>query len=78
MAALNSHSTQKSKLKHTSTHESIDFDETLQEFGAQVGIICALESGQKIPPKEAYQQIKALFKELKTAKRSVYPKSEAS
>lgn len=58
--------------------EEIDFDETLQEFGAQVGIICALESGQKIPPKEAYKQIKSLFKQLKTAKRAVYPRSELS
>ena len=51
----------------------------LQQFAMQVGIICALEHGHKIPPKEAYHQIKALFKELKGLKRSAYPKkNEAS
>lgn len=53
--------------------DEADFNAILQEFGSQVGIICALESGQKIPPKEAYQQIKSLFKQLKTMKRTVYP-----
>lgn len=60
---------------------NLDFDEIIQEFGAKVGIICALEHGQKIAPKEAYRQIKSLFKQLKTVKRSVYPRpgiSEAS
>lgn len=60
---------------------TMDFDEIIQEFGAKVGIICALEHGQKIEPKEAYRQIKSLFKQLKTVKRSVYPRpsiSEAS
>lgn len=51
----------------------------LQNFAQQVGIICALEHGHKIPPREAYHQIKALFKELKGLKRSAYPKkNEAS
>ncbi|MCY4380191.1 MAG: hypothetical protein OXC40_01280 [Proteobacteria bacterium] len=65
-------------LQDVSEENEIDFDQTIQEFGAQVGIICALESGQKIGPKEAYKQIKSLFKQLKTAKRTVYPKNEAS
>lgn len=58
--------------------DEINFDEIIQEFGAQVGIICALESGQKIPPEEAYRKIKLLFKQLKTVKRSVYSHSKTS
>ncbi|MCY4444773.1 MAG: hypothetical protein OXC44_08250 [Proteobacteria bacterium] len=49
-------------------------EETLQKFAMEVGIICALENGNKIPPKEAYHQIKALFRTLKVAKRAAYPK----
>lgn len=50
-------------------------EESLQNFANRVGIICALEHGDKIAPHEAYQQIKELFKELKGVKRSVYPRS---
>lgn len=51
----------------------------LQQFGSQVGIVCALEHGGKIDPKDAYKKIKVLFKELKGLKRSAYPKkNEAS
>ena len=50
------------------------FNQRLQEFANEVGIICALENGNKIAPKDAYRQIKILFKQLKLVKRSVYPK----
>ena len=57
------------------SHEKYElFEKTLQRFAREVGIICALEHGQKIPSKDAYYQIKALFKELKLTKRSAYPR----
>ena len=55
-------------------HNEELFNQRLQEFANQVGIICALENGNKIAPKDAYHQIKVLFKQLKSVKRSVYPR----
>jgi phosphoenolpyruvate carboxylase len=50
-------------------------DSELQEFAMQVSMICALEAGGKYTSVEAYKKIKALFKELKTSKRTLFPKS---
>ena len=49
-------------------------EESLQHFASDVGIVCALEAGGKITPQEAYKQIKARWKELKKAKKALYPK----
>ena len=51
-------------------------DETLQAFANDVGIVCALEAGGKITPQDAYKQIKGRFKELKKAKKALYPKDK--
>ena len=53
------------------TPENVLFDANLQEFAARISYICALETGGKIAPLEAYQQIKALYRELKRSKRSL-------
>lgn len=50
-------------------------DHELQDFARQVGVICALEAGGKIDSVQAYKKIKLLFKELKTTKRTLYPKA---
>ena len=51
-------------------------EESLQHFASDVGIVCALEAGGKITPQEAYKQIKTRWKELKKAKKALYPKEK--
>ena len=51
-------------------------DESLQSFASDVGIVCALEAGGKITPQDAYKQIKARWKDLKKAKKALYPKGK--
>ncbi len=51
-------------------------EESLQHFASDIGIVCALEAGGKITPQEAYKQIKARWKELKKAKKALYPKDK--
>jgi hypothetical protein len=51
-------------------------EESLQHFASDVGIVCALEAGGKITPQEAYKQIKTRWKELKKAKKALYPKAD--
>lgn len=43
---------------------NLAFDANLQEFASRVAIICALETGGKIPPLEAYNQIKSLWQQF--------------
>ena len=54
------------------------FDANLADFAAKVTNICALEAGEKITPKEAYDRIKAHWKMLKRSKRNLLdePSSE--
>jgi hypothetical protein len=51
--------------------ENLVFNADLQEFAQRVSYICNLETGGKIPPEEAYEQIKELWKELKQAKKQL-------
>lgn len=53
--------------------ENIAFDANLQEFTNRISIICALETGGKISPSEAYQQIKDLWTELEQSKNNLLP-----
>ncbi|NJK34203.1 MAG: hypothetical protein HC919_04195 [Oscillatoriales cyanobacterium SM2_2_1] len=43
---------------------NLAFDANLQEFASRVAIICALETSGKIPPLEAYNQIKSLWQQF--------------
>ncbi len=52
--------------------ENIAFDANLQEFTNRISIICALETGGKISPIEAYQQIKDLWTELDQSKKNLF------
>ena len=45
------------------------FERALARFGDKVGLIAGLEITDKISPEEAYQQIKTLYKELKTLRK---------
>jgi hypothetical protein len=45
------------------------FERALARFGDKVALIAGLEISDKISPEEAYQQIKGLYKELKTLRK---------
>jgi len=47
------------------------FNANLQEFANRVSLICALETGGKISPDDAYAEIRNLWKQLKASKQSL-------
>lgn len=47
------------------TPQQLVFNANLQEFAQKVGYICGLETNGKITSKEAFDQIKQLWKGLK-------------
>jgi isopropylmalate/homocitrate/citramalate synthase len=51
--------------------ENLVFNANFQEFAQRVSIICSLETSGKISPEEAYDQVKALWKQLKRAKKQL-------
>lgn len=51
--------------------ENLVFNSNLQEFAQRVSYICNLETGGRMAPEAAYQQIKALYKELKRSKKQL-------
>ena len=51
--------------------ENLAFNANLQEFTQKVGYICALETNGKISTKEAYEQIKQLWHQLKASKKQL-------
>ncbi|MBD2204276.1 hypothetical protein H6G33_15345 [Calothrix sp. FACHB-1219] len=51
--------------------KNLVFNANLQEFSQRISYICNLETGGKIPPAEAYKQIKLLWKELKRSKKQL-------
>lgn len=46
-----------------------EFERSLARFGDKVGLIAGLEIADKISPEDAYQQIKELYKELKSLRK---------
>ena len=51
-------------------YESLtEFERALARFGDKVGLIAGLEIADKMSPEDAYQQIKELYKELKTLRK---------
>ena len=44
-------------------------ERALARFGDKVGILASLEITDKISPEEAYQQIRVLYKELKSLRK---------
>lgn len=51
-------------------YESLtEFERALARFGDKVALIAGLEVSDKISPEEAYQQIKTLYKELKSLRK---------
>lgn len=51
--------------------ENLVFNANLQEFAHKVSIVCNLETAGKLTPEEAYQQIKDLWKQLKSSKKEL-------
>jgi len=49
------------------------FERALARFGDKVDLIVGLELGDKISPEDAYQQIKVLYKELKSLRKKEKP-----
>ena len=46
-----------------------DYERALARFGDKVALIAGLEITDKISPEHAYQQIKELYKELKSLRK---------
>lgn len=46
-----------------------DYEKALARFGDKCALIAGLEISNKISPEEAYQQIKSLYKELKSLRK---------
>jgi len=57
--------------------ETLAFNANLQEFAQRVSIICGLETGGKIPPGDAYKEIKKLWHQLKKSKRNLLDAEES-
>lgn len=51
--------------------QNLTFNANLQEFAQRVGYISGLQTGGKLSPDDAYEQIKGLFKQLKQSKKSL-------
>jgi hypothetical protein len=51
--------------------ESLVFNANLQEFAQKASFICNLETNGKMAPLDAYQKIKALYKQLKQSKKEL-------
>ncbi|NDJ17278.1 DUF7219 family protein [Myxacorys almedinensis] len=53
------------------TPEHLAFNANLQEFAQRVSLLCGLETSGKIPPQEAYDEIRELWKQLKESKKNL-------
>lgn len=53
------------------TPGNLAFNANLQEFAQRVSLLCGLETGGKIPPEDAYQEIKQLWRQLKQSRKEL-------
>jgi hypothetical protein len=53
------------------TPQNLVFNANLQEFAQRVNYLCNLETAGKLSSEEAYQQIKNLWKDLKTSRKAL-------
>lgn len=49
------------------------FERALARFGDKVALIAGMEISDKITPEDAYQEIKVLYKELKSLRKKEKP-----
>jgi hypothetical protein len=52
--------------------ENLVFNANLQEFAQKVAYITNLETNGKLHPEDAYKKIKALWKQLKSSKKTLF------
>ncbi|MBW4440980.1 MAG: hypothetical protein KME10_07060 [Plectolyngbya sp. WJT66-NPBG17] len=60
------------------TPENLAFNANLQEFAQRVSLLCGLETAGKIPPGDAYKQIKTLWHDLKESKKNLIDRTSES
>ncbi len=53
------------------TPEALVFNANLQEFAQRVSYISGLETGGKLSPEQAYEQVKCLWKQLKQSRKAM-------
>jgi hypothetical protein len=53
------------------TPEKLAFNANLQEFSHKISYISALQTGGKLSPEQAYEQVKNLWKQLKQSKKEL-------
>lgn len=58
------------------TPEHLAFNANLQEFAQRVSLLCGLETGGKIPPGEAYKEIKNLWQQLRESKKALLDEAQ--
>lgn len=51
--------------------QRLAFNANLQEFAQRISFVCNLETGGKMSPLEAYEEIKHLWKQLKESKANL-------
>lgn len=61
----------KSAYYGTFSPQQLVFNANLQEFANRVGYISGLQTGGKLSPDEAFEQIKSLYKQLKQTKKGL-------
>ncbi|MEA5449396.1 hypothetical protein VB780_12505 [Leptolyngbya sp. CCNP1308] len=61
----------KSSYYGTFSPQQLVFNANLQEFANRVGYISGLQTGGKLSPDEAFEQIKSLYKQLKQTKKGL-------
>ncbi|NJL85146.1 MAG: hypothetical protein HC886_02905 [Leptolyngbyaceae cyanobacterium SM1_1_3] len=66
----------RSKYRGEFSPGNLAFNANLQEFAQRVAIICGLETGGKLDSTQAYDQIKGLWKQLKSSKKSLLDQKE--
>ena len=55
-----------------------EFERALARFGDKVALIAGMEISDKITPEDAYQEIKVLYKELKSLRKKEKPEWDIS
>ncbi|MFB2916937.1 MULTISPECIES: DUF7219 family protein [Aerosakkonema] len=53
------------------TPQHLVFNANLQEFAHKISYICNLETSGKLPPDDAYEQIKYLWEQLEQSKKAL-------
>lgn len=73
---LNNFLTPRGRYHGEFTPQNLAFNANLQEFAQRVSLICGLETGGKVSSAQAYEDIKKLWKELKSSKKNLLKKEE--